>query len=120
MNIIIIYYFYFCYYFSKIIYNLKVINSFLLEPIMNQDITILIIDDDSLMQKVIEASLLKDNYKLLFASDGPSGIKSAREHMPYLILLDIVMPGIISEFVTECEKDDTFIVYANYHNNRAR
>ena len=47
---------------------------------MNQDITILIIDDDSLMQKVIEASLLKDNYKLLFASDGPSGIKSAREH----------------------------------------
>jgi len=83
---------------------------FLLESIMNQDITILIIDDDSLMQKVIEASLLKDNYKLLFASDGPSGIKSAREHMPDLILLDIVMPGMDGfEVCSRMRKDDLLL-----------
>ena len=77
---------------------------------MNQDITILIIDDDSLMQKVIEASLLKDNYKLLFASDGPSGIKSAREHMPDLILLDIVMPGMDGfEVCSRMRKDDLLL-----------
>ncbi len=77
---------------------------------MNQDITILIIDDDTLMQKVIEASLLKDNYKLLFASDGESGLQAAREHMPDLILLDIVMPGIDGfEVCNQMRKDDLLL-----------
>jgi DNA-binding response OmpR family regulator len=78
---------------------------------MNQDITILIIDDDSLMQKVIEASLLKDNYKLLFASDGESGIQAAREHMPDLILLDIVMPGIDGFEVCNRMRKDNLMLY---------
>jgi Response regulators consisting of a CheY-like receiver domain and a winged-helix DNA-binding domain len=77
---------------------------------MNQDITILIIDDDTLMQKVIEASLLKDNYKLLFASDGESGLQAAREHMPDLILLDIVMPGMDGfEVCNRMRKDDLML-----------
>jgi CheY-like chemotaxis protein len=63
-----------------------------------QDITILVIDDDTLMQKVVEASLMKDNYKIFFASDGESGIQLAKQHMPDLILLDVVMPGIDSNY----------------------
>ena len=77
---------------------------------MNQDITILVVDDDSLMQKVIEASLIKDNYKLLFASDGESGLRMAREHMPDLILLDIVMPGMDGfEVCNRMRKDDLLL-----------
>jgi DNA-binding response OmpR family regulator len=77
---------------------------------MNQDITILIIDDDSLMQKVIEASLIKDNYKLYFASDGESGLQAAREYMPDLILLDIVMPGMDGfEVCNRMRKDDLLL-----------
>jgi DNA-binding response OmpR family regulator len=77
---------------------------------MNQDISILIIDDDALMQKVIEASLLKDNYKLLFASDGESGLQAARDNMPDLILLDIVMPGMDGfEVCSRMRKDEQLL-----------
>jgi DNA-binding response OmpR family regulator len=77
---------------------------------MDQDTTILAIDDDPLMQRVIEASLMKDNYRLIFASDGETGIKLAREHMPDLILLDVVMPGIDGfEVCVRIRKDDKLL-----------
>ncbi len=77
---------------------------------MDQDITILIIDDDALMQKVIEASLIKDNYKLILAYDGETGLKMARQFMPDLILLDIVMPGIDGfEVCSLIRKDDQLL-----------
>jgi DNA-binding response OmpR family regulator len=61
---------------------------------MQQDITILAIDDDPLVLKVIEASLIKEKYNIIFAPDGETGIKIASECDPDLILLDVVMPGI--------------------------
>jgi DNA-binding response OmpR family regulator len=77
---------------------------------MNQDITILVVDDDALMQKVVEASLIKDNYKLIFASDGESGLLRAREFMPDLILLDIVMPGMDGfEVCSRIRQDDQLL-----------
>jgi len=78
---------------------------------MNQsETTILVIDDDALMQKVIEACLLKDNYNLLFASDGETGIQMAHENMPDLILLDVVMPGIDGfEVCTRMRNDDKLL-----------
>jgi len=60
----------------------------------NMEFTILAIDDDPLVLKLIEASLLKDNYKILFAPNGEEGLKMAEEIVPDLILLDVVMPGI--------------------------
>jgi DNA-binding response OmpR family regulator len=61
---------------------------------MQQDITILAIDDDPLVLKVIEASLLKEKYNIIFAPNGEEGLKIALECDPDLILLDVVMPGI--------------------------
>lgn len=78
---------------------------------MNQDITILVIDDDPLMQKVVEASLIKDGFKLLFASNGEAGIQMARQYMPDLILLDVVMPGMDGFEVTNKIRNDEYLLY---------
>jgi len=82
-----------------------------LEPLTNQDINILVVDDDPMMQKVIEASLMKDNYKMVFASTGEEGIEMARSLMPDLILLDVVMPGMDGFEVCSLMRNDDQLLY---------
>jgi DNA-binding response OmpR family regulator len=84
---------------------------FALEPLTNQDINILVVDDDPMMQKVIEASLMKDNYKMVFASNGEEGIEMARNLMPDLILLDVVMPGMDGFEVCSLMRTDDQLLY---------
>jgi len=79
--------------------------------IAGPDITILVVDDDPLMQKIIEASIMKDNYKLLFAHNGEEGLQMARIHMPDLILLDVVMPGIDGFEVCNRLRSDDHLLY---------
>jgi CheY-like chemotaxis protein len=62
--------------------------------------SILIIDDDALIRTSVGAVLQSAGYKTTSASDGPTGIKIAREIHPDLILCDIDMPGM-SGFETE-------------------
>ena len=78
---------------------------------MSKDITILVIDDDPMMQKVIEASLIKDEYTLLFAQTGLEGIEKARQFMPDLILLDVIMPDIDGFEVCTRMRSDNFLLY---------
>lgn len=78
---------------------------------MEQEIKILVIDDDVLMQKVIEASLIKDNYKLLLAHNGETGVQMAHEHMPDIILLDVVMPGINGFEVCSLIRKDELLLH---------
>jgi sigma-B regulation protein RsbU (phosphoserine phosphatase) len=57
---------------------------------------VLVADDSKTYQKIIEETfgLLGDNYKLIFANDGNQAINLANEHMPDLILMDVLMPEI--------------------------
>jgi DNA-binding response OmpR family regulator len=82
-----------------------------LDPLTNQDINILVVDDDPMMQKVIEASLMKDNYKMIFASTGEEGLEMARNLMPDLILLDVVMPGMDGFEVCSLMRNDDQLLY---------
>ncbi len=56
--------------------------------------TILIIDDDALIQKMAATLLEKKLYKVILASDGKSGIAAARKKKPDVILLDVMMPEV--------------------------
>ncbi|MGC8823385.1 MAG: response regulator [Bacteroidales bacterium] len=59
-----------------------------------ETVTLLAIDDDPLVLKLIEASLAREPYRMLFAPDGETGLRMAIENQPDLIVLDVVMPGM--------------------------
>lgn len=59
---------------------------------MNNGFSILVIDDEVQIRKLLEISLEANDYKVLFAVDGKEGITIAASHQPDLILLDLGLP----------------------------
>ena len=55
--------------------------------------TLLIVDDEHVNVKIL-TNILGKEYALHIANDGVSALEKAKEILPDLILLDIVMPGI--------------------------
>ena len=53
---------------------------------------ILLIEDDSVLLKAISLALAKEEFEILTAMDGETGIKSIEENYPDLIILDIILP----------------------------
>ena len=62
--------------------------------------TILIVDDEPINIQLL-SRILGADYKLFAAKDGSTALKMAKEHLPDLILLDIVMPEISGYDVLE-------------------
>ncbi|MBU1091501.1 response regulator [Patescibacteria group bacterium] len=54
--------------------------------------TVLFIEDDEHLQKVMSACLKENGYNVLNATDGELGIKIIEEENPDLILLDLILP----------------------------
>jgi DNA-binding response OmpR family regulator len=61
---------------------------------MSKKISVLIIDDEEDVRRVVELNLRADGFEVYTASSGRSGIESARKNKPKLILLDVMMPGM--------------------------
>lgn len=61
---------------------------------MNENETILIIDDEIPIRRLLEISLSAHNYNTYFASNGKGGLIAAATHNPSLILLDLGLPDI--------------------------
>src|ERR1700751_27499 len=55
---------------------------------------ILIVDDNEANRDILEARLKLHGYELLQAADGEEALNAARQHLPDLILLDIMMPRL--------------------------
>src|SRR5215471_7294481 len=55
---------------------------------------ILIIEDELPMRTALHDVLVGENYRVLTASDGESGLRRALDEKPDLILLDIMMPRL--------------------------
>ena len=53
---------------------------------------ILIVDDNPANVEIFQMRLAANNYEIITAMDGEEGLRMARDHMPDLILLDIMMP----------------------------
>ncbi|MBQ9941520.1 MAG: response regulator transcription factor [Christensenellaceae bacterium] len=56
--------------------------------------TILLIDDDENICKVVRLYLEKEGLNMIMAGDGPTGLEMFAAHSPELVLLDIMMPGM--------------------------
>jgi putative two-component system response regulator len=53
---------------------------------------ILAVDDDPAILDVVAQVLVEEGYDVLTASSGRLAVELAREHLPRLILLDLMMP----------------------------
>jgi two-component system, OmpR family, phosphate regulon response regulator PhoB len=56
--------------------------------------TILVIDDEPELVKLLDYNLSKAGYLVISARDGESGLATARKHAPDAIILDVMMPGL--------------------------
>lgn len=61
-------------------------------PAGNQ--TILVVDDDELVTRVVSSALLKFGYTISVAKDGDAALKLAIERRPAVIMVDLQLPGI--------------------------
>ena len=59
---------------------------------MSNGFSILVIDDEIQIRKLLEISLEANDYKVHFAVNGKEGITMAASHQPDLILLDLGLP----------------------------
>ena len=59
---------------------------------MNKNITVLIIEDEKDIRKILEYELKSDGFNVYSADNGQAGLKIATEKKPDVILLDWVMP----------------------------
>ena len=55
---------------------------------------ILVIEDDEIVARTIERSLRNQEFKVTTATSGVEGLRIARSHMPHLVILDVIMPGM--------------------------
>jgi two-component system KDP operon response regulator KdpE len=60
--------------------------------------TIVIIEDEPKLAKLVKISLESEGYTAVIASDGKSGLRLIEEKSPALVILDIVLPGDMNGF----------------------
>jgi two-component system phosphate regulon response regulator PhoB len=56
--------------------------------------TVLVVDDETDILELVAFNLERQQYKVLTAGDGISAVKLAREKIPDLIVLDVMLPGL--------------------------
>jgi DNA-binding response OmpR family regulator len=56
--------------------------------------TILVVEDDQILQETLQYNLEQAGYEVITAPDGITGLDIARKQRPDLILLDIMLPGL--------------------------
>ena len=68
---------------------------------------ILLVDDSNTILMMEKFILRNQAYELIVASDGEEGVRKAEEHLPDLILLDVIMPKMggfeACRRIRECE-----------------
>ncbi len=56
--------------------------------------TILVIDDDADLAKIVQINLEREGYETVIAFSGVEGLQKAYNSQPDLVILDIMMPGM--------------------------
>jgi len=56
------------------------------------DATVLVVDDDPVIQKLLQVNFEMEGYSVITAGDGEEGLRRAQAERPDIVLLDIMMP----------------------------
>ena len=67
---------------------------------------VLVIDDEAPIRLLCRVNLEAEGMQVLEAADGPTGLDQARELVPDIVLLDVMMPGLDGWRVAEQLLDD--------------
>ncbi len=68
--------------------------------------TILVVDDEESLRKVIASTLTQRGYRVLQAENGLQGLEVAREHLPDLIISDVYMENMNGFIMVEMLRED--------------
>lgn len=60
----------------------------------SEDLQILVVDDSPFYRKLVEQSLSKERYRVLFAKDGRKALRLFAEHSPSVVITDWSMPDL--------------------------
>jgi len=55
---------------------------------------VLVVDDDERIAAAVRRALAYEGYEVSTAHDGPAALAAARDSMPDLVVLDVMMPGL--------------------------
>ncbi|HLG50122.1 MAG TPA: response regulator [Chloroflexota bacterium] len=70
--------------------------------------TVLVVDDDPDICEIVRVNLEGAGYDVVVAADGAAGLAAAREILPDLIILDVLLPELDGwQVLEELERDPT-------------
>lgn len=72
----------------------------------NNNKTILLIEDDNTVSSIYKAKLEAENFKVIIAPDGASGLAIIKKEKPNLVMLDVILPGLDGFTILEEAKKD--------------
>lgn len=55
--------------------------------------TILVVEDEPVIADAVVARQRAEGFTVHVAHDGPTGVSAAAEHLPDLLVLDVMLPG---------------------------
>ena len=86
------------------------------------DQRILLIEDNPDITRVVQYELEQAGYKVLTAPDGVTGLTSARENSPELVILDLGLPDFDGAEIADghFSRDDRVEFWEDFHLNRVR
>jgi len=67
---------------------------------------ILLVEDSKFLRLATERALARAGYDVITAADGEEAVKKARENLPDLILLDLLLPKVTGTDVLKALKKD--------------
>src|SRR5438105_9304818 len=79
--------------------------------VMHNPPRILIVDDNATNRDILRTRLGTQGYELSQAADGEEALAAAKEHLPDLILLDVMMPKLDGIEVCRRLKADTTLPF---------
>jgi len=65
-------------------------------------IKILLVDDEPDILEILSFNLSNEDYKIFTAENGKEGLELAAQHLPHLIILDVMMP--VMDGIETCER----------------